>query len=111
MANTQSPARAMKLPAVHHPTISEYYHLSLRLEDYIRCFVAEQDWPAVFDSRSLISEETDIHKSYKELLSGVLVSFSETQVALVEELWKNAGGRRVGSQLQTQTDVSRFYNV
>ncbi|KAJ9103993.1 hypothetical protein QFC21_002456 [Naganishia friedmannii] len=104
MADLRSLGRPTKLPAVYHPTISEYYRLSLRLEDYIRCLVVEQDWPAVFDPRPSLTGEADTYQSYKELLSGVLVSFSEAQVAPVEESWKNATGRCVGLQLQSQTD-------
>lgn len=94
-----------QVPAVYHPTISEYYRLSLRLEDYVRCLVAKEDWSAVFDPLPVISTGND-HQGYKELLSGVLVSFSDAQVAPVEELWKSGTGSRIGLQRQSQTDVS-----
>ncbi|KAJ9107060.1 hypothetical protein QFC19_002930 [Naganishia cerealis] len=95
-----------KFPAVYHPTISEYYRLSLRLEDYLRCVIAEEDWQAVFDRGHAPFGEAETFHNYQQLLSGVLVAFPETQAAALEQSWDTSSiGQRVGPRMQSQADV------
>lgn len=96
------PAPTPCCPSVHHPTISEYYPLILRLEDYLKFLVHTTDWPAIFDRAG---ESSQVHV----LVSGVLVSFADPHAAVIKDGWPGGGSRRVGPQIQSQGDVSGLF--
>lgn len=93
-------------PSVYHPTISEYYPLVIRLEDYLKCLIDPQDWSAVFRCAEESSGEDTLQKELEDLLSGVLLSFGNPQAVTIKEAWPAGGQRRIGQQVQSQVDVS-----
>jgi hypothetical protein len=102
-------APTSRCPSVHHPTISEYYPLVLRLGDYLRCLIDPADWSAVFDPVVEASQDDSAQQQLTDLLSGVLVSFSNPYAALIRDAWPS-GSRRIGPQIQNQEDVSRVFS-
>jgi hypothetical protein len=97
-----------RCPSVHHPTISEYYPLVLRLGDYLKCLLDPTDWSAVFDQAVEASQDDTLQKQFADLLSGVLVSFSNPHAALIRDAWPS-GSTRIGPQIQNQEDVSPVF--
>lgn len=93
-------------PSVYHPTISEYYPLVIRLEDYLKCLIDPQDWSAVFGHSEESSGEDTVQKEFGDLLFGVLLSFGNPQAATIKGAWPTGGQRRIGQQVQSQVDVS-----
>lgn len=93
-------------PSVHHPTISEYYPLVLRLGDYLKYIIAPTDWPVIWNHAPDSSQGNTAQRDLVALLSEVLVSFSEPQAAAIKRAWPAGESLRVGLQIQSQEDVS-----
>lgn len=60
----------------------------------------------VFDPVVGTSQDDTIQQEFTDLLSGVLVSFSDPYATLIKDAWSSGGSRRISPQIQKQEDVS-----